>query len=211
VLLIHSRRLDHEDLRRPGHRRSRDLRVGELGILAFEVRIDHPTGDCAGPSDVYGDLVVDHLGKRLAERRPPHGGDVVGHRSPHHDRAVTGQLDADLVSGFLETVRGFYAGARMGLHYAITCNEFVDRIRPDEIEPATRGSYLGSWRVKNQMAACKDWPKTDLPADYFEPFRTDVPAVLISGDTDPAAPPRWGEEVKSFRPFPRARKACVSR
>jgi len=158
-----------------------------------------------------GILWVDHLGKRLAERRPPHGGDVVGHRSPHHDRAVTGQLDADLVSGFLETARGFYAGARMGLHYAITCNEFVDRIRPDEIEPATRGSYLGSWRVKNQMAACKDWPKTDLPADYFEPFRTDVPAVLISGDTDPAAPPRWGEEVKSFRPFPRARKACVSR
>jgi len=100
----------------------------------------------------------------------------------------------------MRTVRGFYAGARMGLHYAVTCSEFVKRIRPEEIEPATRGSYLGAWRVKDQMALCKGWPKTELPADYFEPFRSDVAAVLVSGDTDPAAPPRWGEEVKSFMP-----------
>jgi len=100
----------------------------------------------------------------------------------------------------MRTVRGFYAGARMGLHYAVTCSEFVKRIRPEEIEPATRGSYLGAWRVKDQMALCKAWPKTELPADYFEPFRSDVAAVLVSGDTDPVAPPRWGDEVKSFMP-----------
>ena len=50
------------------------------------------------------------------------------------------------------------------------------------------------------MAVCKDWPKTDLPSDYFEPFRSDVPSLLVSGDTDPGTPPRWGEEVKSFMP-----------
>ena len=96
--------------------------------------------------------------------------------------------------------RDIYSGARIGLHYAITCNEFVDRIRPEDVEPATRGSFLGSWRVRDQMAACKDWPKTDLPADYFEPFRSEVPTVLISGATDPASPPNWGDEVKSFMP-----------
>jgi len=50
------------------------------------------------------------------------------------------------------------------------------------------------------MAACKDWPKTDLPTDYFEPFRSEIPAVLVSGATDPASPPNWGDEVKSFMP-----------
>jgi pimeloyl-ACP methyl ester carboxylesterase len=119
----------------------------------------------------------------LFSRRPYNGDDF----NPFADAAV-------------RTIRGFYTGARMGLHYAITCNEFVGRIRPEEVEPATRGSYLGAWRVKGQMAACKVWPKTDLPGDYFVRFRSDVPAVLISGDTDPAAPPRWGEEVKSFMP-----------
>jgi len=96
--------------------------------------------------------------------------------------------------------RDIYTGARMGLHYCITCNEFVRRIRSEDVEPVTRGSFLGTWRVRDQMAACENWPKTDLPADYFEPFRLEVPAVLVSGDTDPASPPKWGEEVKSFMP-----------
>lgn len=96
--------------------------------------------------------------------------------------------------------RDIYSGGRIGLHFAITCNEFVARIRPEDVEPATRGSFLGSWRVRDQMAVCSDWPKTELPADYFEPFRLEVPAVLVSGGTDPAGPPHWGEKVKSFMP-----------
>src|SRR4030095_1957325 len=52
----------------------------------------------------------------------------------------------------LHANRDIYSGGRLGLHYCITCNEFVSRINPEEIEPATRGSYLGSWRVRGQMA-----------------------------------------------------------
>ena len=100
----------------------------------------------------------------------------------------------------LRANRGIYSGGRLGLHYCITCNEFVSRIRPEEVEPATRGKFLGSWRVKDQMAACKEWPKTELPADYFEPFRLETPAVLVSGATEPASRPDWGEEVKSYMP-----------
>ena len=101
----------------------------------------------------------------------------------------------------LRANRGIYSGSRMGLHYAITCNEFVSRIRPEEIEPATRGSFLGSWRVRDQIAACSDWPKTELPGDYFEPFRTDVPALLVSGETDATGSNgRWGKEVATFMP-----------
>jgi hypothetical protein len=50
------------------------------------------------------------------------------------------------------------------------------------------------------MAACKDWPNTELPDDYFEAFRSETPAVLISGGTDSASPPKWGEVVKSYMP-----------
>jgi pimeloyl-ACP methyl ester carboxylesterase len=101
----------------------------------------------------------------------------------------------------INSSRKFYtANMPLGVYYAVTCNEFVNRIRPEEVESSTRGSYAGTWRVRYQMAACQLWPKTVLPSGYFEPFRSDVPALLISGDTDPASPPRWSEEVHSFLP-----------
>jgi pimeloyl-ACP methyl ester carboxylesterase len=99
----------------------------------------------------------------------------------------------------LHSSRELYANMPLGLYYAVTCNEFVDRIRPEEVEPATRGSYAGAWRVRDQMASCQEWPKTVLPADYFAPFHSTVPALLISGDTD-LTPPRWGEKVHAFLP-----------
>jgi pimeloyl-ACP methyl ester carboxylesterase len=96
--------------------------------------------------------------------------------------------------------RGFYAGVPLGLYYAITCNEFVSRIRPEEVEPATRGSYAGAWRLQGQMASCADWPRTELPPGFIGPYRSDIPTLLVSGDTDPATPPRWGELVHSYLP-----------
>ncbi len=74
----------------------------------------------------------------------------------------------------------------MGLYYAINCNEFTKRIRPDEVETETRDTFLGAWRVHNQMEACKAWPKTELPADYFRPFRLNAPIVVVSSEADPS-------------------------
>jgi pimeloyl-ACP methyl ester carboxylesterase len=115
------------------------------------------------------------------------------------ERAMAGDF-SPFGTAAVKAIRGFYTGARLGLHYAVTCNEFVARIRPEEVESATRGSYFGSWRVRRQMTLCNEWPRTELPADLLEPFRSDVPAVLVSGDTDPAVPPRWGEELKPSLP-----------
>jgi pimeloyl-ACP methyl ester carboxylesterase len=115
------------------------------------------------------------------------------------EKAAAGDFSPFAEAG-LKANRDVYEGGGMGLHYCITCNEFVSRIRPDEVESATRGTYLGSWRVRDQMAACKDWPKSELPADYFESFRLEMPIVLVSGSEDSACPPKWGEEAKSFMP-----------
>jgi len=115
------------------------------------------------------------------------------------EQALAGDF-SPFAEAALRSSRDIYSGGRMGLHYCITCNEFVRRIHPEEIEPATRESFLGPWRVRDQMAACKHWSKTDLPADYFEPFSLETPAVLVSGATDSASPPKWGEVVKSYMP-----------
>jgi len=113
-------------------------------------------------------------------------------------QASGGRFD-QLAEAVIDANRGFY-NAPLGLYYAVTCNEFVNRIRPGDVAPATRGSYAGDARVRDQMKSCAAWPKTALPGDWFEPFRSNVPALLVSGDTDPASPPRWGEEVHAFLP-----------
>jgi pimeloyl-ACP methyl ester carboxylesterase len=116
------------------------------------------------------------------------------------ERALAGDFNPFAEAG-LRANRGIYSGGRMGLHYCITCNEFVSRIPPEKIEPETRGRFLGPWRVRAQMAACKEWPKTELPADYFEPFQLETPAVLVWGSADPASSPSDGsEEAKSYLP-----------
>lgn len=114
------------------------------------------------------------------------------------------QAAAGDFSGFADvavrSARSFYGNARSGVGFAVTCNEFVNRIRPEEIAPAGRGSFLGTWRIDAQRAACAQWPRTEVPVDYITPFRSNVPALIVSGDTDPVTPPSWGEEMRTITP-----------
>lgn len=96
--------------------------------------------------------------------------------------------------------RGLKTSLRFGLLLSMTCTEDVARIRPEEIDRETAGSFIGSFRVKGQMAACSEWPKAHIPEDYFQPFTSEVPVVLISGNLDPVTPPHWGEEVRRALP-----------
>ena len=96
--------------------------------------------------------------------------------------------------------RGSRSGIKLGLLLCVTCSEDVVRIGPDEIVRVTKGSYRGDIRVRSQMAVCDIWPKTDLPKDYADPVRVDIPVLLFSGTMDPVTPPRWGEEAARHLP-----------
>lgn len=88
----------------------------------------------------------------------------------------------------------------MGLTLSVSCPEDVARIRPDEVARETGSSFTGDYRVRGQMAACAVWPKAMVPADYATPFRTPVPALIVSGDLDPVTPPQWGEIMLRYFP-----------
>jgi pimeloyl-ACP methyl ester carboxylesterase len=84
---------------------------------------------------------------------------------------------------------------RFGMLMSVTCSEDVARIGEAEILVETKGTYLGDDRVRQQIAACKEWPSSELPKDFDKARRSDVPALLISGYYDPTTPPNFGEEV----------------
>ena len=114
-------------------------------------------------------------------------------------RALGGDYEPFAAAG-LESNRSFSRSIRTGLLLSFTCAEDTWRIRPEEIERESAGSFLGTLRVEAQMAACSVWPRGKVPAGYYRPPVSRVPVLLISGYLDPVTPPEWGEIAR--RRFP---------
>ncbi len=109
-------------------------------------------------------------------------------------RGRAGDL-APFAQAAMQGSRGLRRAVRTGLLLSISCAEDVWRIRPEEVERETAGSFIGAWRVRGQMAACSVWPRGQVPEDYYQPMHSDVPVLVLSGRFDPVTPPSWGEAM----------------
>jgi len=77
----------------------------------------------------------------------------------------------------------------LGLLFSVTCAEDLPRIDPREIPAATRGTFYGDDRVREQLAVCAIWPHAPLPPGSGDLVHTDIPTLLLSGERDPVTPP----------------------
>jgi hypothetical protein len=82
-----------------------------------------------------------------------------------------------------------------GLLLSIMCSDDVPFVRKDEVEAATRNTFLGDWRLRQQQTACKAWPHAVVPANYREPVRTQAPTMFVSGDSDGGTPVWFSEHA----------------
>jgi pimeloyl-ACP methyl ester carboxylesterase len=103
------------------------------------------------------------------------------------DRASKGDW-APIVKGILEDARDADNDLSFGLLLSITCSDDVPFVREGEVAAATQNTFLGDWRLRQQQAACKAWPRTVAPASYREPIHTQVPTMFVSGDSDGGTP-----------------------
>lgn len=97
----------------------------------------------------------------------------------------------DLLAGAREADRDF----SWGLFFSITCSEDVAFIRLQDVAPETQGTFLGDYRVRQQQAACNEWPTRTLPADYRAAVTTAVPTLFVSGDADGGTPLWYADRV----------------
>ncbi len=74
-----------------------------------------------------------------------------------------------------------------GLYLSITCAEDVPFIAADAAE-RDEPTFLGSYRVREQRAACAEWPRGVRPAVAAQPVTSDVPTLITSGALDPVTP-----------------------
>lgn len=102
-----------------------------------------------------------------------------------------------------ETASAIDRGANLapdGFYLSISCAEDVAFIRDEEIPAAVAGTFLGDFRIRQQRAACAEWPTAKIPESYLAPVISDVPTLIINHERDPVTPPASGEAVaRTFR------------
>lgn len=84
-----------------------------------------------------------------------------------------------------------------GLYFSITCTEDVARVNPKAVYAAGRGTFLADHRARPHIEGCEGWPVGRLPAGFGEEVQSDVPVLIVNGESDPATPPATGRTAAS--------------
>jgi pimeloyl-ACP methyl ester carboxylesterase len=93
-----------------------------------------------------------------------------------------------IAEGILSDARTYDSALSFGLLFSITCSDDVPFVREQELEPEARATFLGDYRLRQQQAACRVWPKVRMPDSYRAPISSSVPTLFVSGDADGATP-----------------------
>ena len=113
------------------------------------------------------------------------------HKAAEGDLAPFVQLSIGRRLGLME-------GLYWGLTFSVTCAEDLPFITEEMIRQETAGTYLGDYRIRQQKAVCEVWPRGKATEDDHELVRSDLPALLISGERDPVTPPQSAEEASRY-------------
>ena len=80
----------------------------------------------------------------------------------------------------------------MGMHNAIVCSEDAPHFAGAIDRATLEKSYIGPVMYDAMSAICEVWPHGAVDADLHQPLKSSVPALLLSGEFDPATPPEYG-------------------
>lgn len=80
----------------------------------------------------------------------------------------------------------------MGMHFSVICAEDAPRIGQVTDAP---GTDFGRVDAEMYARACRDWPRGEVPPEFYKVPPAPSPVLVMSGGADPATPPRHGERV----------------
>ncbi len=89
-------------------------------------------------------------------------------------------------------------GATMsyGMHFAVVCTEDVPFLSMTEAEQiAVATTYLGLEQVSSLQEVCANWPQGTADSNIKDPWQSDLPTLILSGEFDPITIHEYGTEV----------------
>jgi len=88
----------------------------------------------------------------------------------------------------------------MGMHNSVVCAEDAPRFAEAVDREALEATAIGALMQDGMQAICEVWPRGPVDGDFAEPLDSAVPALLLSGEFDPATPASYGAmAAKGFR------------
>jgi pimeloyl-ACP methyl ester carboxylesterase len=86
----------------------------------------------------------------------------------------------------------------IGMQLSVICAEDAPRNTPEDLARETQSTLFGKYVMQVQTEACAFWPKGKLDPSFYEPVKSAIPTLVMSGQIDPITPPPWGEEVAKY-------------
>lgn len=114
-------------------------------------------------------------------------------------RGAAGDL-APLAQRAFGIARSLGGGPPAGLYLSVTCAEDIAFLDPAQATRLAEGSFVGDLRVRQQVAACAEWPAAKIGKEFLDPVRSSVPVLLFTGENDPATPREGAEQVAQSLP-----------
>ena len=76
-----------------------------------------------------------------------------------------------------------------GMGYSVLCSEDFPIIDLRAAEQRGQGTYYGDQEIQQLQQICSIWPAGQIPENFHDPVRADLPVLLLSGEDDPVTPP----------------------
>ncbi len=121
------------------------------------------------------------------------------------DMAAKGNLQP-LVASLL-TGTAVSESMYLGTTYSILCGDEIPRVKAEDISARAQGSFAEDSYYRFWKAGCEGWMSERTEADALTPIRSDVPALVLSGNLDPVTPSSLGEHL--VQGFPNGRHIVV--
>ena len=90
-----------------------------------------------------------------------------------------------------------------GLYLCVTCAEdvpFIKTAKKKGLDSLTQHTFMGSYRIDQQKAACKNWAHGEIPAGFLDTIHSEIPTLIFSGSYDPVTPSWMASEIASHLP-----------
>jgi pimeloyl-ACP methyl ester carboxylesterase len=157
--------------------------LGELQTQGIEVNLDHPVTGAPTMVTLTRDQFTSTI--HLMSYTPETAALIPLMIHAAFERQDFRPLAAQALTSF-DTVESSLSN---GMRFSVVCAEDV----PFYAQEFPSQGYLGDYIMESFIKICEMWPRGEIPADFKQPVRSDIPVLLLSGEADPVTPPSNGE------------------